>query len=274
MSKVVFLSFANTDFAPSLKRLQEQIKCCPLIDEFFFMTEKDLGADFLKDFHPSIYRRGYGYWKWKSYLVKRTFDKMNDGDVLIYSDAGCDYNPNAENRLREYIDIVRQHVSGVLCFEDPTLERQYTKGDVFTFLTGGNQQSQITDSNQRWAGMWLMCKCANSTNLVDKWWDTCESHFDLITDKASTSKNFPDFIEARHDQSVFSILTKQFGAYALPPEELAKANFANVPFQPTRNKMKSTKTFIYRRISLPFRWLIGLYLIAVQDFYFRGRYIW
>lgn len=274
MSKVVFLSFANTDFAPSLKRLQEQIKGCPLIDEFFFLTEKDLGADFLKDFHPSIYRRGYGYWKWKSYLVKRTFDKMNDGDVLIYSDAGCDYNPNAENRLRDYIDIVRKHESGILCFEDPYLERQYTKGDVFRYFVGEDVPSRISDSKQRWSGGVVLRKCANSVALVDSWFDTSMNHYDLTTDKASTVPNFPEFIENRHDQSVFSILTKQFGAYALPPEELAKANFANVPFLPTRNKMKSTKTFIYRRICLPFRWLIGLYLIAVQDFYFRGRYIW
>lgn len=74
--KTIFLSFANSVYVPSLRRLEEQIRCCPLINEFHFLTNKDLDNGFKKHFHPYIYRRGYGYWKWKSYLAKQQFDKM------------------------------------------------------------------------------------------------------------------------------------------------------------------------------------------------------
>lgn len=274
MSKVIFLSFANSVYVPSLKKLESQIKDCSLIDEFHFLTEKDLDEQFRKDFHPYIYRRGYGYWKWKSYLVKQQFDKMQEDDILVYSDAGCDYNAKAEHRFMEYLNIVKQHESGMMVFEDNFLERQFSKGDVFHFLIGGNTFLPISDSNQRLGGMWMMRKCQNTVELVDRWCDTCMNHFDLITDKASVSPNFPEFIENRHDQSVFSILTKQYGAYALPPSELDKSNFQNVPFLPTRHKVKSQWTDIRRKLMLPYRYLVGMYLVKVKGFYFKNRIAW
>lgn len=122
--KTIFLSFANSVYVLSLRRLEEQIKDCPLIDEFHFLTNKDLDKKFKRNFHPYVYRRGYGYWKWKSYLIKHQLDKMQDGDILIYADAGCDYNSKGVDRLNEYIQIVKTHESGILVFEDDHKERQ------------------------------------------------------------------------------------------------------------------------------------------------------
>ena len=274
MSKVVFLSFANSVYVPSLRRLEEQIKDCPLIDEFHFLTNKDLDSEFRREFHPNIYRRGYGYWKWKSYICKQQFDRMQEGDILVYSDAGCDYNAAAVSRLAEYLEIVKTHESGVMCFEDKLLERRMTKGDVFEYLIGGLTCLPISDTYQRLGGMWMMRKCSNTVSLINKWSETCMKRFDLITDKASVAPNFPDFVENRHDQSVFSILTKQHGAYALPPEELAKSNFPNVPFLPTRHKVKSPWTDFRRKLMLPWRYALGLYLVKVKHFYFASRIAW
>jgi len=272
--KTIFLSFANSVYVPSLRRLQKQIEDCPLIDGFHFLTNKDLDKEFKRHFHPYIYRRGYGYWKWKSYLVKQTFDKMQEGDILVYADAGCDYNSKAEGRFEEYLRMVRTHDSGILVFEDEYKERQFTKGDVFEFLIGGLTCLPISDSNQRLGGMWIMRKCANTIDLVNRWCDVCMNHYSLITDKASATENFPEFIENRHDQSVFSILSKIYGACALPPKELAKTNFENVPFLPTRHKVKSKWTDIRRKLLLPYRYVIGLYLVKVKGFYFRNRLAW
>ena len=32
--------------------------------------------------------RGYGYWLWKSYIIKKTIEKMSDDDILLYLDCG------------------------------------------------------------------------------------------------------------------------------------------------------------------------------------------
>ena len=46
--------------------------------------------------------RGYGYWLWKSYLVKKQLEKMNENDILVYADSGCVLNINGKKRLYEY----------------------------------------------------------------------------------------------------------------------------------------------------------------------------
>lgn len=273
-NKVVFLSFANSVYVPSLRRLEQQIKSCPLVDEFHFLTNKDLDKEFRKDFHPYIYRRGYGYWKWKSYLVKQQFDKMEDGDILIYADAGCDYNVKAVDRLKKYMEIASTHESGILVFEDNYKESQLTKGDVFEYLAGDTKCPSISETRQRWGGMFIMRKCTNTVKLVNEWVDICMNHFDLITDKKSIIPNFPDFLENRHDQSIFSILTKLHNAFAFPPKELAKNNFENVPFLPTRHKVKSKCTDIRRKLMLPYRYVVGLYLVIIKRFYFKDRIAW
>ena len=37
------------------------------------------------------HKKGHGYYIWKPYLIQKTMNKMNDGDILLYSDAGCEY---------------------------------------------------------------------------------------------------------------------------------------------------------------------------------------
>ena len=33
--------------------------------------------------------RGFGYWLWKPYIINKLFEKLKDGDILIYADSGC-----------------------------------------------------------------------------------------------------------------------------------------------------------------------------------------
>ena len=35
--------------------------------------------------------RGAGYWIWKSYIIRKTLEEINDGDILIYADGGSVY---------------------------------------------------------------------------------------------------------------------------------------------------------------------------------------
>jgi hypothetical protein len=37
-------------------------------------------------------KRGYGYWIWKSQIIKQHMDLLNDGEILLYCDAGSQLN--------------------------------------------------------------------------------------------------------------------------------------------------------------------------------------
>lgn len=271
MNKVVFLTFADSKYKKSLLRLQNQVNQSRYITNRYFYTEKDLGSDFTRNFHPWLYRRGYGYWQWKSYLIKKIIDTLVDGDILIWSDVGNIYNMQAEKRLEEYIDRARKSVSGLLVFSQKQIERVWTKADCFDYF-GALENTAITDTPQYWAGCFIVCKNNVSIEIINKWADVAINHFDLITDKHSSLANFPDFIEHRHDQSVFSILAKLYHADAYPSNELDK--FDNIPIQPKRFKQKDTFSDISGKFLIPLRYCIGLYLKYTMKFDFYNRIIW
>jgi len=35
-------------------------------------------------------KRGNGYWIWKPYIIMKNLDLMNDNDILLYLDCGCE----------------------------------------------------------------------------------------------------------------------------------------------------------------------------------------
>jgi len=273
MNKVVFLTFADSKYKKSLLRLQSQVNQSKCITDTYFFTEKDLESNFAHKFRPWLYRRGYGYWQWKSYLIEKVMVTLTDGDVMIWSDVGNVYNVQAEKRLEEYIDRVCKSVSGLLVFSQKQIEKAWTKADCLEYF-GVLKNELITDTPQYWAGGFLICKNKFSMTIIHKWADVAINHFDLITDKRSVLPNLSGFIEHRHDQSVFSILAKLYHADAYPPNEVDKSNFENIPIQPRRFKQKDVFVNIGNKLFLPIRYAIGIYLKYVKHFDFHDRIIW
>lgn len=273
--KTVFISFANSDFAMTLERLKKQMLSCKDLPftEYHFFTEKDLDRDFMRKLKPWLYRRGFGYWRWKSHLVDKVLSTLTDGDILVYADAGCDFNAKGLPRLMQYIDMAKASTSGIVCFSDRYKEYMYTKSSTAAYLQA-LQSTEIMQTNQFFGGGFILVKGEISTLLVHRWKETCLLRPDLITDQVSDIPNHPSFIEHRHDQSVLSILAKQLGVEALPPGEISKENFENIPFCPSRHKEKDRKTQLVRHLLLPLRYLIGLYLKYFKHFYFHGRIAW
>ena len=50
--------------------------------------------------HPE-HQRGckHGFWLWKPFIIKKTMENMNDGDVLLYLDCGCELDNNKKDDL-------------------------------------------------------------------------------------------------------------------------------------------------------------------------------
>lgn len=65
MSKVVFLSFANSVYVHSLCLLEEQIWDYPLIDDFHFRSNKGLDWTFLHNFVSTSIAVAIRCRKWK-----------------------------------------------------------------------------------------------------------------------------------------------------------------------------------------------------------------
>ena len=273
MSKIVFVSFADTRYQASIDRLKRQTEAFDF-DERYFFSEKDLPAGFFKGFSPKIYRRGYGYWTWKPYVVRRVLETLQEGDVLVYSDGGNVWNDKGIKRFRELIGMLSQE-RPILAFQQEFLEKDWTKMDVFhRICPDGVKKYGMT--LQLWGGSFILMKSPIADEFVGQWNHIRETELHLFTDQRSAIPNLNGFREARHDQSVFSLLVKQLPHIEISWDEVEPLDgdwtgYEKFPIQAKRSKRIPKWK---RGFSFFWRSCIGYYLVLFKNFRFMGKVAW
>lgn len=93
----------------------------------------------------------------------------------------------------------------------PLLEKQWTKRDVFTYFKADTHE--ITDSNQICSTFIFIKKTRNSVAFFDQYYMVSMDMPSLFMDTENIlgKENYSEFIEHRHNQSVFSVLCKLHG---------------------------------------------------------------
>ncbi len=216
-----FICFADSRMMSSLKRLHNQAEQMQFFDEISTLSELDLPDDFRVK-HAKLMKRGvrgFGYWVWKPYIIQKALEALNDGDELWYLDTGCHLNPKGRDRLFHYAEVLANTPLGIAAFELETAcsDRAYTKMDLLVHM-GVHDKPEITDSGQLCTTHILMRKCPPVMQFVEDW-KSAWNDMHLVDDTPSLIPNFPEFIEHRHDQSVFSIMAKLRGAAKLSGTE-------------------------------------------------------
>lgn len=223
--KTHFLSFGTNNYINSRLRIRNQIESINMIDHIHIYSEDDLKN--IKEFwekHKEFVlsnKRGYGYWLWKSFLTLKTLDEMNDEDVLIYADMGCEILVNNKTQFQNLINLAKNDCSGFISFEgtwnsrfvDNYIEKNWTKSDLFEYLNCFN----LKDTPQQIATYFAVRKCEKSVELVKQWYNIC-SIYSLLDDTPSKIPNDASFIEHRHDQSILSLLIKNFNFTSIKNE--------------------------------------------------------
>lgn len=213
MNKIYFISFADSRMQNSLNRIKQQAKDINCYDYISVYTEKDLKDDFINYFDDKLIfgSRGFGYWCWKPQIILQELNKMNDGDILHYSDVGCHINKNGREKLLEYFDIVNNNK--ILAFQGKSLdgehyflEYQWAKGDVLDYFNV-RYNKEIVETSQICATTMFIKKCDETINIITEWLNSYYNNFSLSDYNPSISPNLNGFIENR-SQSIFSIICK------------------------------------------------------------------
>ena len=228
--KIIFFAFATKDLSNSVKRLKTQALVSNFYDQIKILNNSDIdkrGNKILSNFSK---KRGYGYWFWKPYLILKIFKTMKEGDILHYADVGCHINKNGYKKFNEYIKIINKDNKGILAFQYYPLknknrmefpkrqEYKYTKADLLNFF-GFLRNKKIIESGQFWAGNFFMKKNSFTISFLKDWLNIFENNYELVDDSPSKITNRKDFIENRHDQSIFSLLCKKNKILALSAYE-------------------------------------------------------
>ncbi len=204
--KITFLTFADSKMSPTLRRIKKEAKHSGFFDYIHVYDESNLDAEFWRDNKDWVAQnpRGYGYWIWKPYLIRRELQAMAENDILVYLDAGCTINgPFGLERFNQYLEILQD--KSIVCFRHKNcLEIQYDKMDFLAFMEL-DSNDDFLHSQQVIASIILMKKQIDLVPFVDQWYKLAQNHH-LIDDSSPSLKENPAFKEHRHDQSIFSAL--------------------------------------------------------------------
>jgi len=219
--KRYFISFASPRMKSALEKIVKQSIKMNYFDDIIPYTYNDLTADFTERYHDKLHDniRGFGYWSWKPEIIKQTLAKMEDGDQLLYLDAGCNLNNHGKDRLKQYFDMLSDdtplvtfiNVTKDTLFFNKDIKlpdwplKNWIKGDLIDYFNI-REQNEILDQQVFFAGILLLQKGKISKTFIDKWEETISTDWSFIDDSPSKSPNLDGFIEHRHDQAIFSVL--------------------------------------------------------------------
>jgi hypothetical protein len=224
-----FCAFADSNLYISSQRIERQAHEMKIYDGIYVFDESKLDADFIEKHKNNLVigSRGYGYWVWKPQAILQVFDLINEGDVVQYSDVGCHLNPKGKPRLVDYFNITHQSESGILAFRskekgelllDETFydynDLNYTKMDLINYF-GIMENIDLLKKPQFGGTICFFRKDAKTIQFLEDWSKVYATDFSLADDTPSKIQNHLDFIEHRHDQSIFSLLCKTRGVEEL-----------------------------------------------------------
>lgn len=153
--------------------------------------------------------RGFGYWLWKPYLIKKVMDEMKDGDTLLYLDCGCEIDAKEKDYFLKCLEIVKTDlIMGTL---GKTNVEESCKMDLFLKLDMDYTKYLKTKMHQ--AGANLIYVCDRTRSLVNEWFELAQDYH-LISDSSYVYKNLDKYVEHRHDQSIYCLLTKKYEIYS------------------------------------------------------------
>jgi hypothetical protein len=164
-------------------------KVSPPLEEWFYRSNKDILEQ----------KRGAGYWLWKPHLIYDFLlaDYIDEGDYLIYSDAGVEFIGNVNH-------IISRMDQDVFLFGNNWRHIDWCKGDVL------NAIQDATDERQVQASVIFIRKSPESVRFVKEWLLWCQMP-GLIDDSPSVTANAPTFQEHRHDQAILTCLQIKHG---------------------------------------------------------------
>jgi hypothetical protein len=221
-----------------------QAKNCTFIDRYTVITDEEnkIYDSFMDEFGPIVKanKRGYGYWLWKPYIIKHYINEMEDGEILIYADIGCEFSSAGEKIFKKYINYVS--IYEILAFStlNGKPESAWSKKELIDFF----KLPDALIKQEQAAATFFMIKVSKFTReFISEWLNLSQVNNIFNINDILIKQQNKNFIEHRHDQSVFSLLLKKYKIPILkkntnfPLEVYYKGSYVYFyPIHPLRSK--------------------------------------
>lgn len=239
-NKVIFYTYGDKEkYNISKKHLIHLIKLSNVFDKTYSFSKYDIPKSDLEPFKSLLKEfRGGGFWIWKYLLLEKLINDTNENDLIVYSDAGSSFNYHAKNRLLQYFDMLNSSDFGNFRIESEKnhLEKFWTTKEIFNYFNVSDNKS-ILESTQLLGGHLIFKNCEHTKDLLNIFFKLIKKNKELITDYYNQFQD-DEFIENRHDQSIWSVLSKKYGGVIIENETYFKDRRTeqfNYPFLSVRN---------------------------------------
>ena len=280
------ISFGTKDFKNNIILKKFFAKKICGFDEFRFYSPDDLKSDFYQKYRSHFSNnKGYGYFIWKFYLILEVLKKINENDFLFYLDAGAIFlkSPNP------LISTMRDYDLDYAGFGLPLLEINWTKKELFNHMKLDFKKYCMR--NQLLANALPMFKTKKTINFFKNCFDLA-SNYNLINDNIDRNIQNPEFIEHRHDQSIFSLsyqkknmkILKDPSQFGEHPEGYCGYKFLKKPQKKETIFLKNKRffrilnypgkysnlIFLYRTHNLFFCYFRYLTVLMIQKYFYKN----
>jgi len=223
--RIHFITYGNHKFRWAKLRLTNSAKRLCVFNTVRSYGPSDLAPTFRSRLRPILReQRGGGYWLWKPYIIKHQLERINDGDILVYLDAGCTIDPRKGQRFHQYLEILDRSEHSILSFQLPdSMEQNWTVKECFSHFDIP-ADSPIRRTGQLISGILVMKKTKQLTQIINKWYQTAYYNPLIFTDHFNGHPQCSGFRENRHDQSVLSVILKKHGTVILADESYPEAS--------------------------------------------------
>lgn len=200
---ITLISYSNLNYKKHQKRLTQsanRLNCFKNVIEY---ESSDIDKEFYESFRHILEKsRGAGYWLWKSYIINDSLSKINEDDYIFYCDTGVTLIKN----IKPLVYALEKSNQDIMGFELPLIEYQWTKKELFTNLNCNDDKYYF--SNQILASFIIIKNTKKSRLFFSEFLNEC-CKAENITDINNSDIQSEDFIDHRHDQSIFSLLYKK-----------------------------------------------------------------
>lgn len=222
----IFIAYADSNLAFSLNRIGRQARRLGIFDEVVLYTPADL-PDYLLRSPLMKAKKGGGYWSWKPVLIHETLLRHDEGDIVVYVDAGCTLNKSTEwdlmfKLMQEYDTLCFHYDAEMPVWEKfgntSTRIKYWTKQSALIFLDNYCQDSSYHEALKIWGGL-IFAKGKNNS-FLKRWLDITLNHPEVITDptEEELAHQPAGFAYHKHDQSVITALAHNNKTVLVLPE--------------------------------------------------------
>ena len=237
--KIHFITYSDDKnncskgFTLAKKRILNEAKNSKFFTTYKGYNYNDLPDEFKIKYNKTLTQfRGGGYWIWKYKIIEERLKDIDDGDFLIYCDAGCTVNRKGNKRFYEYLDMLNNSKYGIIYMTHSSALNIWTNKEIFHYF------NEIPDNPiglERCCcpGVLIVQKKPHIYLILNEFEKLLDYDQKLVTDYYSNNQK-SYFKENRHDQSIFTFLFIKFGAVIINSDEINVVGNEYYPFWATR----------------------------------------